>query len=547
MTTNLNTKRAVIYCRVSTKEQAEEGNSLVTQEKTCKDYAEKHGYEIIQIYIEQGESAKTIDRTEFQKLLAFCTSKKNNIQAIIAYKIDRISRNTDDYSQIRMQLKRYNVEIKSTSEYFEDTPAGRFMENIIANVAQFDNEVRTERSVGGMRTAVLEGRYVWNAPVGYINSKIEGKSNIIPNKDRKYVEYIFEKAATTNESLEYIRKGVNTMGLPMQKSHFYKTLQTELYAGYISKFGLRVKGSFEPLVTESVFNKVQSILKRKRPKKIYEVENKDFPLRRFIRNEEGEFATGAWSQGRQKKYPYYYFRKAKESIKKETLEVAFATFLNKFAIAEKHLLWFIEKTELYLYANQHRFTTQNKAIYEQIDMLKHKRSTIAEKVLSGIFTDEIAKEQLQKIETEIFDLEIKIFTPKEYKGIPETLLVKLKQFLNTPGEYWLTMPYQVKLRFQRFNIPQGLVYEKNICRTTKLPNVFNTILEKFNQLSANVHFNTPQNEQAQKPISSPLQNEINIEELYELHNTLTTLAYILHQDGEEVMEASHKEVIQVGQ
>ena len=119
-----NNKRAVIYCKVSTKEQAEEGNSLVTQENNCKEYALNHGYEIAETFIEQGESAKTADRTELQKLLAYCAFKKNNIQAVIAYKIDRISRNTDDYSQIRILLKRHNIEIKSTSEYFENAPSG---------------------------------------------------------------------------------------------------------------------------------------------------------------------------------------------------------------------------------------------------------------------------------------------------------------------------------------------------------------------------------------------------------------------------------------
>jgi site-specific DNA recombinase len=139
-------KRAVIYCRVSTKEQVEEGNSLSTQEKICREYSLKHGYDIAEVFVEQGESAKTQNRPELRRMMAYCASKKNNISVAIAYKIDRISRNTDDYSQIRIVLKKYGVEIKSTSENFENNPAGRFMENMLANVAQFDNDVRTERS-----------------------------------------------------------------------------------------------------------------------------------------------------------------------------------------------------------------------------------------------------------------------------------------------------------------------------------------------------------------------------------------------------------------
>src|SRR5581483_3971233 len=108
-------KRAVIYCRVSTKEQVEEGNSLKTQEKICKDYAIKFGYEISQVFIELGESAKTANRTELKKLLAFCTNKKENISAVIVYRIDRLSRQLEDYTVIKSKLKQNGVEIKSTA------------------------------------------------------------------------------------------------------------------------------------------------------------------------------------------------------------------------------------------------------------------------------------------------------------------------------------------------------------------------------------------------------------------------------------------------
>lgn len=51
-------KRAAIYCRVSTKEQVDEGNSLTTQESICKEYAFSHDFDIVETYREQGESAK---------------------------------------------------------------------------------------------------------------------------------------------------------------------------------------------------------------------------------------------------------------------------------------------------------------------------------------------------------------------------------------------------------------------------------------------------------------------------------------------------------
>lgn len=92
---------AVIYCRVSTKEQVKEGNSLATQERLCREYAERNNYEVVRVYLEEGESAKTVNRTEYNNLTKFCADKKNGIKAATIYKLDRISRNTDDYSTIR--------------------------------------------------------------------------------------------------------------------------------------------------------------------------------------------------------------------------------------------------------------------------------------------------------------------------------------------------------------------------------------------------------------------------------------------------------------
>ena len=66
---------AVIYIRVSTKEQTE-NLSLATQLKTCQEYCERQGFEVIARFREEGESAKTADRTELQKLLNFCRTNK---------------------------------------------------------------------------------------------------------------------------------------------------------------------------------------------------------------------------------------------------------------------------------------------------------------------------------------------------------------------------------------------------------------------------------------------------------------------------------------
>ena len=63
--------RAVIYCRVSTTEQTE-NMSLATQERHCREFCAREGFEVAAVFVERGESAKTAHRPELFKLVAYC-------------------------------------------------------------------------------------------------------------------------------------------------------------------------------------------------------------------------------------------------------------------------------------------------------------------------------------------------------------------------------------------------------------------------------------------------------------------------------------------
>src|SRR5262245_8609137 len=95
--------QAVIYCRVSTKEQVE-NLSLPTQEKECRAYCRREGWEVARVFVEQGESAKTADRTELQQMLAYVAANKKKIGVVVVYNVSRFSRNTGDYHTLRGML-----------------------------------------------------------------------------------------------------------------------------------------------------------------------------------------------------------------------------------------------------------------------------------------------------------------------------------------------------------------------------------------------------------------------------------------------------------
>jgi site-specific DNA recombinase len=75
---------AIIYVRVSTAEQAEFGYSLKAQQDICIEYAKRNKYEVLEVFVEKGESAKTLNRTALKEMLEYARLNKNKIDALIS-------------------------------------------------------------------------------------------------------------------------------------------------------------------------------------------------------------------------------------------------------------------------------------------------------------------------------------------------------------------------------------------------------------------------------------------------------------------------------
>ena len=317
LTENSTKKRAVIYCRVSSDRQVE-NYSLETQEKICVEYAERNEFDVIEKFIEEGESAKTADRTKLQELLKFCYNKPNNIQIVIFHKIDRFARDRFDYDTVCYGLRAKGITIHSATEPIAENPTGRLMEGVLASFAQFDNEIRTERCVLGMKAALREGRFVWMAPIGYENTQINGRGTIVVSEKAKIVRQSFEEVAKNEEPTEIIFRSmiknelVRKNGKPLSRTQFYKMLRNP----------------------KELFNSVQLILNHRRRKNYsaYQIKNPGFTLRRFLVHPQGAKITGSWSQGRSKKYAYYRYSPYHIEFPKDQLESQFSEYLNLYGI-----------------------------------------------------------------------------------------------------------------------------------------------------------------------------------------------------------------------
>jgi DNA invertase Pin-like site-specific DNA recombinase len=151
---------AVVYVRVSTKEQTE-NLSLPTQLRACEEYCRREGFEVLERFKEQGESAKTTDRTELQNLLKYCRAQKGKAHFVVVYNLTRFAREKYDHFALRAHLKSLGISLRSATEPIDDTSTGKLTEGVLASFAQFDNDVRSERTRSGMRAALELGRWTF--------------------------------------------------------------------------------------------------------------------------------------------------------------------------------------------------------------------------------------------------------------------------------------------------------------------------------------------------------------------------------------------------
>ena len=308
---------AVIYCRVSSKEQIE-GTSLGTQEAACRDYAQSKEMRVLKVFVEQGESAKFADRTQLLELIDFIRLSKDKVDTLLVWKIDRFARNIADHYSIKTTLLKYGVRVVSVTEPIDSDPTGKLMEGVLASVAQFDNDVRAMRTVQGMRKRIQEGIFPWGPPLGYKSSVTNGEKKNLPDLPDQPTFGLLQQAwrlfATGAYTQAEMGRLMESWGLASARGKsfgpqsLYQLFTNPYYGGILVDpwDGQEHEGKHTPLVTREEFAGVQAAIARRNRSLPHQKDRPEFPLRGFVRCDACHHTlTGAFSRGRSQRYPYY--------------------------------------------------------------------------------------------------------------------------------------------------------------------------------------------------------------------------------------------------
>src|ERR1035437_4064630 len=328
----------VLYCRKSTESEDRQMLSLDSQEKELITLAETAVLEIVKIFRES-KSAKEPGRPVFNEMIKMISSGK--AEAILCWKIDRLTRNPVDGGQIQWLLQNNKIKCIQTFEKNflpSDNVLLMSIEQGMASQYIRDLSVNVKR---GNRAKMEKGQWPGRAPFGYLNNKAT-KNIYIDPVNSKYVVRAFELYATGGYSFKQISEILHSEGLrALTGKKFFsgnisRLVKSSFYCGIMERDGKLYLGTYEPIISKDLFDKVQEVIHNKnRPRS----KTHFFPLRGFlVCGNCGCSLTASLKKG----YDYYYCTNSKgictehkTYMRENTLYPIVASLLKKLYLEEE--------------------------------------------------------------------------------------------------------------------------------------------------------------------------------------------------------------------
>jgi site-specific DNA recombinase len=315
---------AVIYVRVSSKEQAEkggeaEGFSIPAQREACRRKAATLQTAVIEEFVERGESAKTADRPELQRMLEFVA--EHRVRYVIVHKVDRLARNRADDVAISLAIRQAGAELVSVSENIDETPSGLLLHGIMSSIAEFYSRNLATEVIKGSVQKAKNGGTPGRAPTGYLNVRrmVDGREvrtiEVDPVRG-PLMTWAFDAYRTGEWTIRRLlteltarglttTPGPRTPGKPLTVSHLHRLLRHPYYIGMVRYRGAIYQGKHEPLTTPETWHEVQKLLTAKNLTGEKEREHPHYLKGSVYCGQCGSRLIVSYAKGKGGTYPYF--------------------------------------------------------------------------------------------------------------------------------------------------------------------------------------------------------------------------------------------------
>ncbi len=486
-------KRAIAYVRVSTTDQAQNGLSLQGQQEAIKRYCNERNIHLLETFIEPGASAKTMEREQWLASMEYCRIHAKEIDYYIVWKLDRFSRKTENHAVMAANIRKLGIKLESVTESIDETPAGRFMEIVLAGMAEYDNNLRIQRTVEGMQRRREQGGFTAQAPLGYMNVRDDLKRPTLAKTEvAPLIASLFRDYIKGGYTLKGLAKEANIRGLHTKtgKEISYQTLRQMLanpvYAGYIRYKGSDelLDGLHEGIIGKDEYYAIQDILSGSRRSHVVS-DDEDWPLRGFVKCHDcHSFLTSSTPKGRSgNRYPTYACPKCRKkdvghrvSIPQEELHEEFEAVLDNMKPTEAHLeLFRLAFLERWRRAHTDKLGEQI-TLEKQMAELKLRKSRILDMYIDGKLSDEEKSMQSERVEKDIIALSVRLTNVKDEALDAETILEFGINMIKDMNKFWRACSLSGRVRLQQALFPEGICYDfVSGFRTAKISEIYEFI------------------------------------------------------------------------
>lgn len=349
-------KTAVLYARVSTRDQEEIGHSLPAQIAKLEEYADRNGFEIIKVFSFQETGGQKQQRRKFMEMLNYLRQfDAETMPALLCNNVDRITRNFKDHVEIDEMRQQNGLHVHFVQDGFIITPQSSgndlFQWDAKAFLAkQYLHRVRDD-AIRSHEYKIKKGEWPHKAPIGYLNTRNdEGRSVIVLDPERApLVRRLFVEYAKGTYSVQEMARMVTLWGLrnktnragKLSASQVHQTLTNPFYYGVMLQQGQTYNHVHPRLIDKAVWDKCQQV--RDSYKKVpFAYAAKPFTFRGLITC--GHCGSVYTTEQKKGKYNYLFCTKNKDKncpaprMKEEAVFAQVAEVLDSVAMPESVLM-----------------------------------------------------------------------------------------------------------------------------------------------------------------------------------------------------------------
>lgn len=473
---------AIIYCRVSSDKQVNEGHGLDGQELRCRQFAAQKGYEVAVVFKDEGVSGGSIHRPGMSQLIKFLEDNAfEDDMVVLIDDISRLARDVQAHFELKANIYSRHARIESPTHEFEDNPMGKFFETIMAGSAEYYRNENRVRVIKNMKSRLENGYWPFDVPPGLKNIKdpVHGKL-LTPDEPKASVireallGFHSRRFETQTDVANFLQKKKFTHRTEFKgKVHLEQVerlLTRILYSGWVEYPQWKIprrKGHHEGLITIKQFDEIQHRLKETQRTPQRQDLHKDFPLRSYLACSGCErLVTASWSKGRGKMYPYYRCITPKcprknKGLRSEKTEMDFGKYINQFKPKPEALklveailgdLW--EKRLDVAREAEKSSKAEIKDINQKVDRLCERLGNIKSEILIRKY-----ESQIEQLESQKRILEKIKFDPKDPRYDFGTALKTVTNFMQNPSLLWNSEEFEDKRTLLKLSVLGVLPYD----------------------------------------------------------------------------------------